>query len=458
MALIRPRLNDHFDLPFTQEEADFAIPFLDEDIPLYVDPFLLWKSPSLQDNSLHTAVVNSFNYLGHLVNKDREGEAADILIRASECKEIGLGVSKKRQGTPIGRATAISILSLFRNIPQIKAAGFTHFEEIQLLVDNIARDRISDIACSYLKSFLLDYTIQQCDKHKVPLTKVRLPDIYDYRKHVFTSEENIHLPVNPETKAPILLVPRRWLRVLPWINLEDYVRNYYAVEIKVLDPSTVQRVELLAYNRHNYGVVQTYTARRERAQSDCSNDPLFRPIPVFSAKRKFDDIKKLPTGKSENADRQYEDYVCQLLASLLYPHLDFAAEQSRTDSGTLIRDLIFYNNRSLDFLQDVHRDYGSRQIVMELKNVREIDREHVNQLNRYLNDHFGRFGVLVTRNPLPRNILKNTIDLWSGQRRCIIALTDTDLALMVSVFESKQRLPIEVLKRQYLDFLRACPA
>src|SRR5205814_6758716 len=41
MALIRPRLNDHFALPFTQEEADFAIPFLDDDIPLYVDPFLL---------------------------------------------------------------------------------------------------------------------------------------------------------------------------------------------------------------------------------------------------------------------------------------------------------------------------------------------------------------------------------------------------------------------------------
>lgn len=65
MALIRPRLNDFHNLPFTQDEVDFAIPFLDEDIPLYVDPFLLWKSPSLQDNSLHTAIVNSFNHIGH---------------------------------------------------------------------------------------------------------------------------------------------------------------------------------------------------------------------------------------------------------------------------------------------------------------------------------------------------------------------------------------------------------
>jgi hypothetical protein len=34
MALVRPRLNDHHNLAFAQEEVDFAIPFLDEDVPL----------------------------------------------------------------------------------------------------------------------------------------------------------------------------------------------------------------------------------------------------------------------------------------------------------------------------------------------------------------------------------------------------------------------------------------
>jgi hypothetical protein len=61
MALVRPRLNDYHRLAFTQDGVDFAIPFLDEDILLYVDPFLLWKSPSQQDNALHTSVVASFN-------------------------------------------------------------------------------------------------------------------------------------------------------------------------------------------------------------------------------------------------------------------------------------------------------------------------------------------------------------------------------------------------------------
>ena len=93
MALIRPRLTDHFNIPLLQEDADFAIPFLDEDIPLCVDPFLLWKSPSMQDKSLYGTLINSFNHLGHLANRSKTDEAKQLLIAASECDEVGLGFS-----------------------------------------------------------------------------------------------------------------------------------------------------------------------------------------------------------------------------------------------------------------------------------------------------------------------------------------------------------------------------
>ncbi len=55
-------------------------------------------------------------------------------------------------------------------------------------------------------------------------------------------------------------------------------------------------------------------------------------------------------------------------------------------------------------------------------------------------------------------MFRNTVDLWSGQRRCIITLTDEDISLMVNVFESRQRPPIDVLKKKYVEFRRACPA
>jgi hypothetical protein len=118
MALIRPRLNDYYDLPFTQNDVDFAIPFLDEDIPLYMDPFLLWKINSQQDNALHTSLVNSFNQLGHLFVKGNEEKAQKILIELTECDEAGLGSSKTRQGKKIGSKLANEILSLYKAIPQ----------------------------------------------------------------------------------------------------------------------------------------------------------------------------------------------------------------------------------------------------------------------------------------------------------------------------------------------------
>ena len=458
MALIRPRLNDHYNLLFTQEEVDFAIPFLDEDIPLYLDPFLLWKSPSLQDNALHTSLTNSFNNLGYLSKKNREKEAVNILIKASECNEVGMGMSMTRKGLRIGEDTAKNIISLFKTIPQIRESGFVHFEEIQLFVDQISKDRISDIACNFLKSFLIDFTFEQSQKYQIPLHQTVIKDVYDYKSNTFIDEEKVELPLNPETSQPILLVPKRWLRYVPWINYEDYFENYYVKEIHKDKENIPSRISILNYNRQNYDAVQSYIKTKERTINDCKNDPLFKPIPVISAKRKMDSILNLETGNAHNADKKYEDYIYQLMASLLYPNLDFATDQCRTDSGVLIRDLIFYNNRSMDFLKDIYDEFCTRQIVMELKNVKEIEREHINQLNRYLNDQFGKFGIIITRNRLSKAMFKNTIDLWAGQRKCIIALTDEDISMMVLIFESKQRSPIEVIKKKYIEFTRACPS
>jgi len=92
MALFRPRLTDHHGILVPQADLDFAIPFLDEDIPLYVDPFLLWRSPSQQDQALHSSLLNAFNHLGYLCANGQMGQAVETLIAASECDEVGRGI------------------------------------------------------------------------------------------------------------------------------------------------------------------------------------------------------------------------------------------------------------------------------------------------------------------------------------------------------------------------------
>jgi len=457
MALIRPRLTEYHGIFKPQAELEFAIPFLDEDIPLYVDPFLLWKSPSQQDRALHLSLVNSINHLGYLAKKgDRQGAAQDLIL-ASECDEVGLGVSRTREGKRIGKSQAEEILNLFHHVPEYDKRGFQHFEEIQFYVDGISKDRIGDFSCSLLKSFLIDFTIDHCEQLGIPLIDCKLSHLYDSQKNAFIENVRTKLPLTPD-KSPILLVPKRWLRFGPWINFDEYFRAYCPRD-EVFNPNEPEsRVKVLHYNRDNYGIVEAYLREKERTAADCKNDPFFEQIPVLSARRKMTEIERLPTGKDDNADRKYEDAAVQLLASLLYPHLDFAADQSRTDSGITIRDLVFYNNRSHPFLAELFDDYGSKQIAMEMKNVKAIEREHINQLNRYMADELGQFGVLITRHELPKARLKNTLDLWSGQRRCIIVLTDVDLGQMVELYESKQRLPLDVLKKKYVEFRRACPA
>jgi hypothetical protein len=454
--LIRPRLTDYHGIALPQADLDFAIPFFDEDIPLYLDPFLLWRSPSQQDQALHTSLINAFNYLGVLAKKGKVEKAIATLIAASECDEVGMGSSARRKGKRLGREKAADVIALFGRIPQYRDSGFRHFEEIQLYIDGISKDRISDISCSFLKSFLIDFTIDQCNRLGIPTADSSVNSVYDYRANEFRNGQ-YNLPINPVDQKPLLFVPKRWLRFTPWLNYDDYFENYCPQDDIAHAAQVLDRVEVLNYNRENYGVVDNYIRAKERTFEDCRNDPLFSQIPVLSAKRKFQEIKKLPPGKDNNADKRYEDLLGQLLPSLLYPQLDFAQEQARTESGVTIRDLIFYNTRSTAFLKEMMDDYGSRQITFEIKNVRSIQREHVDQLNRYLADELGRFGVFVTRNPLKRAEFQRTIDLWSGQRRAIVALTDSDIEQMTEVFESKQREPLEVINKKYVEYRRACP-
>jgi hypothetical protein len=455
--MIRPRLTDHYGIFAPQKELSFAIPFLDEDLPLYVDPFLLWKSPSQQDNALHVAIVDAFNSIGNLWLNGGKDDAVEQLARASECPEVGFGQSKTRSGKPLGKQEAERTLRLFESIPQIRERGLTRIETLQLLVPGIGKDRISDFSCSFIKSFLIDYTIDQCQKLNIPLRLGCSVERYDTRKQAFVHESDLQLPVNPQTTEPILLVPKRWLRFIPWINFDDYFAQHVPQDDALKPAAKLGHVEVLDFNRQHYDAVERYLATKERSAEDCKNDPLFNQIPVSSAKAKLNELKKLSTGIGDKADKRYEELIVAMLSSFLYPDCDFATDQARTDSGVLIRDLIFYNNRSHAFLRDIFDNYESRQLVFEMKNVRSIEREHINQLNRYLAGSFGRFGVFVTRNPLPKAMFTNTVDLWSGQRKAIIALTDQDIEQMADVFESKQRSPLEVLKKKYFEFEKSLP-
>ena len=84
--IIRPRLSDYYSIPLLQSEVDFAIPFMDEDIPLYVDPFLLWNSPSQMDNANHICILEAFT--NSIIHSDFIMESGILRIEKHDDKLV----------------------------------------------------------------------------------------------------------------------------------------------------------------------------------------------------------------------------------------------------------------------------------------------------------------------------------------------------------------------------------
>jgi hypothetical protein len=457
-AVVNPRLTDQLGIVLAQEDADFAIPRLRDDLPLALDPFLLWKSLRPEYRAMHEQLLGFVETVrAHVVN-GRATAALEQLLRCHEAVELGLGYGRAtKRGSGIGPKLANDIVDTIADVPQLAEGGLTHIEMLGLVVPLVAEDRISDLTASVLRGFLIDYTAGQAGLHGIPTQKYRLDNVWDAEGQMWT-DRSVALPSNPLDGTPMLFAPLDLLRHLQWINYEDYYKSAFAR--LVLPPNAAQRrvvkAAVLERNRRNFVAVERYVESKEVAAADCQPDPLFEPLKATTLKRKLKDLEKIDTGRDGGADKKYEQIACDLLTSLLHPELDFAADQVRTDSGAHIRDVVFYNDGKNEFLKDLRHRFSARQIVFELKNTAVLSGENVNQLYRYLDDEFGKVGVLVTRRPAPRSVLTNITDLHSSKGAVILVLTDDDLRMMLS-FVGTARRPSDVLKRAYIDFTRRLP-
>lgn len=457
--VVNPRLTDVFGSSLTQDAVDFAIPRLQEDIPLYIDPFLLWVSEDPAYRELHERLIGFFRVVANKVHNGDVSGAAQLLAGCEEQRALGLGyASGSKRGSNVGPKLIAEILRVHRDVPQLLNGQIRHMEELQLVVSGIAEDRVSDTSAAVLKDFFIHYSAQKATSHGIPTRPARLGSVYDSSRQMWAPAPEVALPYNPADNSPILLAPLNLLRRLPWINYPDYYRSGYTARVLPPDRSRVQvaKQAVLEFNAWNYVEVERYVNDKERTGLNCHPDPLFQPLASATLRAKFRELRDLPTGRSDGADRRFEDLAADLLTSLLYPTLEFAQSRVRTASGSHIRDLIFYNDGKTPFWRDLRERYDARQPVFELKNVTALDAEHVNQLFRYLDAEFGRLGILVTRNPTPSAVQRNIVDLHSSKGVSVLCLNDRDLELMLSVTDSG-RDPSEVLKKVFLDFSRLLP-
>ncbi|MEV7227300.1 hypothetical protein AB0M79_09805 [Polymorphospora sp. NPDC051019] len=125
-GIVNPRLSDVFGLVIRQDEVDFVVPHLREDLPLYLDPFLLWKSEDPQYRRLHADLLGFVEEVRRHAVGGQATRAAVLLSEVSEPVELGLGYAAgTKRGSALGPGTIDGIIRTFQQVPQLRAEGWT---------------------------------------------------------------------------------------------------------------------------------------------------------------------------------------------------------------------------------------------------------------------------------------------------------------------------------------------
>lgn len=134
------------------------------DLPLFIDPFLLFNSEKQEYQQLHD---NMINYLRFLKKKSDEGSMPDPFLRSwyffSEVKQNWLGFCKTSNtgrglGKVFAKALDENLVYVFRNFGNEQITRGSHIEKLCLIRSGVGRDMISDFTTNLILDYLLNYT------------------------------------------------------------------------------------------------------------------------------------------------------------------------------------------------------------------------------------------------------------------------------------------------------------
>jgi hypothetical protein len=134
------------------------------DLPLFIDPFLLFNSRKSKYRHLHDETIK---YLRFLRDKSMVGVEDDGLLRVrytfKEIHQNWLGFSKTgNRGSGLGidfaRALNRNLNSVFSSFGNEQVTRGSHLEKLCLINSGAGRDHVSDFTTNLIKRFLLNYT------------------------------------------------------------------------------------------------------------------------------------------------------------------------------------------------------------------------------------------------------------------------------------------------------------
>lgn len=202
------------------------------DIPLFIDPMLIFNSEKEEYKELHKNIIKYFHFLA--VKAEQKLDKSDIKTWYTFNEVCNNWFGYALEGNK-GSALDIEFGTfLYKNIEfALNTNGISngvHAEKIMLLYDGSGRDKISDMTvnlikgylCEYTQKFAKEYISEKCCKN-IPVDKSE----FNYETESFVTKE-YYLPYIINEKGEeeyVLLTPADILRKNePSINRENFLK------------------------------------------------------------------------------------------------------------------------------------------------------------------------------------------------------------------------------------------
>lgn len=219
------------------------------DLPLFVDPFLLYASEKPEYQNLHYEIIR---YLTFLRDKMLDGNITDEKIkrwyRFPEVKQVWLGYSEKGNsgaglGSKFGRSMSEAIVHVYKDLNKETITNTSHLEKLGLFKSGVGRDNISDFTCNLIKRYLLQYTQEFAQTYLTANQRKRLsiekvyfnydleswmPEVYELP--YFNGDYIILTPIDILTKDE------------NWINFSDMKARYFQIQHSIPNEEIRDRI------------------------------------------------------------------------------------------------------------------------------------------------------------------------------------------------------------------------